>query len=71
MSQCWQHLCIGVCANALDLLNDVQQDWHDSLCLCIPYVAQGIHQNLVDVGWAMRVVGRLATEVVQKANPTL
>ena len=69
MSQCWQHLCIGVCANALDLFGDVSLGWHDNLCLCIPHVAQGICLNQADVDWAMRVVGQLAMEVVQKASP--
>jgi hypothetical protein len=60
---------MGVCANAWHLLNDVQQDWHDSLCLCILLVAQDTHPNLVDVDWARRDVEQLATEQVQKASP--
>ena len=70
MDQCWQHLCTVVCANALDLFGDVSLDWHDNLCPCIPHVVQDIHQNLVDVDWAMHDAGQLAMEVVQKANPT-
>ena len=69
MDQYWQHLCMRVCANALDLLNDVQQDWHDSLCLCIPHVAQGICPNRADVDWAKHVVELTAKVAVQKANP--
>ena len=34
-------------------------------------MAQGICQNLVDVDWAKHAVEPLATEQVQKANPTL
>jgi hypothetical protein len=52
-----------------DLLCDLSLGWHDSLCLCIPHVAQDIRQNLVGVDWAMRVVDQLAKVMVQKANP--
>jgi hypothetical protein len=44
---------------------------HDSLCLCIPLVAQDTLLNLFAIGWAMHAVGQLARAVVQKANPTL
>ena len=33
-------------------------------------MAQDICPSQADVDWAMRVVGQLAMEVVQKANPT-
>jgi hypothetical protein len=69
VSQYWQRQYTVVCANALDLLDDVSLDWHDNLCLCNPHVAQGTRLNQADVDWAMRVVGQLAKVVVQKASP--
>jgi len=54
----------------IDLPDDESLDWHDNLCLCIPYVAQGICPNQADVDWAMHVAGQLARAVVQKASPT-
>ena len=55
----------------IDLPDDESLDWHDNLCLCIPYVAQGICPNQADVDWAMHVAGQLARAVVQKASPSL
>ena len=69
MDQHWQRQYTVVCANTLNLPDDVSLDWHDNLCLCIPHVAQDKRLNQADVDWAMRVVGQLATEQVQKANP--
>ena len=55
----------------IDQPDDESPDWHDSLCLCILHVAQGICLNRVDVGWAMHVVVDFAMAAVQKANPTI
>ncbi len=69
MNQCWQHLCIGVCANMTDLLCDLSLGCHDSLCQYSLHVVQGTRPNQVGVDWAMHDVVGFAKEVVQKANP--
>lgn len=70
VSQCCQRQSIPVSTSTVDQAWHVAQVQCDSWCLTMAVWAPDRSVNLVDVDWAMHVVGDLARAEVPKENPS-